>query len=259
MVKGLSIFRERLAAFERHFVLIGGAACVEWFASQDLVFRRTKDLDVVLLIEDVDPSFVGALRTFLREGGYELKERSNGSPVLYRFTKPENDNFPAMIELFSRSAEGLELTDTHEIVPIPVGENPHSLSAILLDDAYYALIQDHQQVSNGLRFVTATALIPLKANAWLDLTARVQSGEDIDSRDIHKHRNDVFRLAATLPGDPASPLADSVLGDLALFLEAFPPTDPVWSNIQNAMGSTLARNTTPDSLLATIRTFFRLS
>jgi hypothetical protein len=259
MVKGLSIFRERLAAFERHFVLIGGAACVEWFASQDLVFRRTKDLDVVLLIENVDPSFVGALRTFLREGGYELKERSNGSPVLYRFTKPENDNFPAMIELFSRSAEGLELADTHEIVPIPVGENPHSLSAILLDDAYYALIQDHQQVSNGLRFVTATALIPLKANAWLDLTARVQSGEDIDSRDIHKHRNDVFRLAATLPGDPASPLADSVLGDLARFLEAFPPSDPVWSNIQNAMGSTLARNTTPDSLLATIRTFFRLS
>ncbi len=32
MVKGLSIFRECLAAFERHFVLIGGAACVEWLA-----------------------------------------------------------------------------------------------------------------------------------------------------------------------------------------------------------------------------------
>lgn len=258
MVKGLSIFRERLAAFERHFVLIGGAACVEWFASQDLVFRRTKDLDVVLLVENVDPSFVSALRTFLSEGGYEVKERSDGSPVLYRFTNPENDSFPAIIELFSRSAEGLEVADTHEIVPIPVGENPHSLSAILLDDAYYALIRDHQHVCNGLRFVTATALIPLKANAWLDLTARLQSGEDIDSRDIHKHRNDVFRLAATLPEGPASPLADSILADLARFLEAFPPLAPVWPNIQNAMGSTLARNTTPDSLLAAIRTFFRL-
>lgn len=32
MVKRLSIFRECLAAFERHFVLIGGAACVEWLA-----------------------------------------------------------------------------------------------------------------------------------------------------------------------------------------------------------------------------------
>jgi hypothetical protein len=258
MVKGLSIFRERLAAFERHFVLIGGTACVEWFAAQGLEFRSTKDLDLVLLIENVEPSFLSALRTFLREGGYETKERSNGSPVLYRFAKPADKRFPAMIELFSRSPEGLDLGDTQEIAPIPVGEKPHSLSAILLDDAYYALIQDHQQVSDGLRFVTATALIPLKANAWLDLTARRQSGEALDSRDIDKHRNDVFRLAATLPDDPASPLADSVLADLARFLEAFPPTDPVWPNIQNAMGSTLARDATPDSLLAAIRTFFRL-
>jgi len=34
MVKRLSIFRECLAAFERHFVLIGGAACVEWLVEQ---------------------------------------------------------------------------------------------------------------------------------------------------------------------------------------------------------------------------------
>ena len=258
MVKGLSIFREHLAAFERHFVFIGGTACVEWFASQDLPFRSTKDLDVVLLIENMEPSFVGALRTFLREGGYETRERSDGSPVLYRFAKPADNRFPAMIELFSRSPEGLDLVDTQDIVPVPVGEKPHSLSAILLDDAYYALIQDHQQVSDGLRFVTATALIPLKANAWLDLTAKRQSGATLDSRDIDKHRNDVFRLAATLPDDPASPLADSVLADLARFLEAFPSTDPVWSNIRNAMGSTLGRNATPDSLLAAIRTFFRL-
>ena len=80
MVKGLSIFREHLAAFERHFVLIGGTACVEWFAAQGLEFRSTKDLDLVLLIENVEPSFVGALRTFLREGGYETRERSDGSP-----------------------------------------------------------------------------------------------------------------------------------------------------------------------------------
>ena len=258
MVKGLSIFRERLAAFESHFVLIGGTACVEWFAAQDLAFRSTRDLDVVLLIENIEPSFVGALRTFLREGGYEIKERSAGFPALYRFAKPADDRFPVIIELFSRTPDRLDLADGQEIVPIPVGERPHSLSAILLDEAYYALIQDHQQMSDGLRFVTATALIPLKANAWLDLTARRQSGEALDSRDIDKHRNDVFRLAATLPDDPASPLADSVLADLARFLEAFPSTDPVWSNIRSSMGSTLGRNATPDSLLAAIRTFFRL-
>ena len=258
MVRGLSIFRERLAVFESHFVLIGGAACVEWFATQNLAFRSTKDIDVVLLIENIEPSFVGALRAFLKEGGYETKERSDGSPVLYRFTKPADNRFPAIIEIFSRTPEGLDLADAQGVAPIPVGEKPHSLSAILLDDAYYALIQSHQQVSDGLRFVTATALIPLKANAWLDLTARLQKGEPVSTGDINKHRNDVFRLAATLPEDPASPLADSVLADLARFLEAFPSTDRVWSNIQNAMGSTLGRNANPDSLLAAIRTFFRL-
>jgi hypothetical protein len=214
---------------------------------------------VVLLIENIEPSFVGALRTFLREGGYEVKERTDGSPVLYRFAKPANDRFPVIIELFSKSPEGLDLGDAQEIVPIPVGEQPHSLSAILLDDAYYALIQSHQQISDGLRFVTATALIPLKANAWLDLTARLQKGETVSTSPIKKHRDDVFRLAATLPDAPGALLTDSVLADLARFLEAFPSTDPVWSDIQKAMGPTLARNATPDSLLAAIRTFFRLS
>ena len=259
MVKGLNLFRERFAPFERHFVLIGGTACFEWFATQDLQFRSTKDIDMVVLIEAIDRPFVSALRTFLEEGGYQKKERSDGSPVLYRFHKPEDARFPAMIELFSRSAEGLELTNVQEIVPIPVGENPHSLSAILLDDAYYALIQEHQHLIEGLRFVTATALIPLKANAWLDLTARLQRGESVSTSDIDKHRNDVFRLAATLPEVPAPQLPGSVLADLARFLEAFPVSTPAWPHIRMAMGSTLGRTATPDSLLAAIRTFFRLS
>jgi hypothetical protein len=61
--------------------------------------------------------------------------------------------------------------------------------------------------------VTATALIPLKANPWLDLTARLREGEPVSTGDINMQRNDVSRLAATLPGDPAAPLADSVIAD----------------------------------------------
>ena len=82
MVKGLNLFRERFAPFERHFVLIGGAACFEWFATQDLQFRSTKDIDMVVLIEAIDRPFVSALRTFLEEGGYQKKERSDGSGSL---------------------------------------------------------------------------------------------------------------------------------------------------------------------------------
>jgi hypothetical protein len=42
------------------------------------------------------------------------------------------------------------------------------------------------------------ALIPLKAAAWLDLTRRKTAGEIVDSKDIQKHRRDVFRLFAVL-------------------------------------------------------------
>jgi hypothetical protein len=41
MVKGLDLFRERFREFEGSFILIGGAACDEWFASEGLTFRPT--------------------------------------------------------------------------------------------------------------------------------------------------------------------------------------------------------------------------
>ena len=37
-----------------------------------------------------------------------------------------------------------------------------------------------------------------KAKAWLDLTERKNAGENVDSKNIRKHKNDVFRLTALL-------------------------------------------------------------
>ena len=37
-------------------------------------------------------------------------------------------------------------------------------------------------------------LIPFKAKAWMDLTNRKAAGEHVDSKNIKKHKNDVFRL-----------------------------------------------------------------
>lgn len=90
MVKGLDLFRQRFREFEGAFVIIGGAACHEWFSQQGEEFRSTKDLDIVLIVEMVEPTFVAALRGFITEGKYEIQEKSDQSPVLYRFSKPEN-------------------------------------------------------------------------------------------------------------------------------------------------------------------------
>jgi hypothetical protein len=191
MVRGLDLFRERFREYEGAFVLIGGAACHEWLAGFGAEFRPTKDLDIVLIVEVVGPPFVAALRSLINEGKYEIKERTEGTPVLYRFTKPENPEFPFMLEFFSRKPDEINLGEGQEIVPVPAGTDHHSLSAILMDDGYYALIREHRVIRDGLPFADATALIPLKARASADLSKRRDAGEHIDSKNITKHERRV--------------------------------------------------------------------
>lgn len=258
MVKGLDLFRERFGEFQGSFILIGGAACDQWFADQGLAFRVTKDLDIVLLIEVLDRAFATAFRAFVEEGEYEVRQRSEGHPILYRFAKPKNPLFPAMLELFSRSPEALELADGQTVIPVGTGASHHSLSAILLDDSYDGLIRSHHEERQGLQFATVTALIPLKAKAWLDLTARRERGEKIDSNDIDKHRNDVFRLAATLPGDAGPELPAKLRDDLGLFVDAFPGASAEWPRILAALKETFRGSLRAVDLLTAIRTYFRL-
>jgi hypothetical protein len=258
MVKGLDLFRERFREFGDSFSLIGGAACDEWFAATGLPFRATKDLDIVLILEVLDRRFVAALRTFIAEGEYEIRQRTAGTPVLYRFAKPKNEQFPFMLELFSRKPEGIQLGEGQEVTPVPVGSDPHSLSAILLDEGYYALIQNQRDVRDGLPAANITALIPLKARAWLDLTKHKGAGADIDSKDIAKHRNDVFRLAGTLPGDPGPELPENIKGDLVGFLQQFAENSEAWPAILAAIKNTLGGTIRPATLRSAIQTYFRL-
>lgn len=75
------------------------------------------------------------------------------------------------------------------------------LSAILLDDEYYAFIVNGRRSIDGLPWIGAEQLIPLKARAWRDLGARKTAGEKVDSKDIRKHGNDVIRLSVLLAPD----------------------------------------------------------
>ena len=45
-----------------------------------------------------------------------------------------------MVELFARAPAGLQPAEGSQLTPIPLDEAVSSLSAILLDDTYYALI-----------------------------------------------------------------------------------------------------------------------
>ena len=109
MVVGIDRFRDHFAGHDHQYVLIGGAACYLVMGGVGLDFRATKDLDIVLLVEALDPAFSERFWAFVEEGGYQIRERSEGERILYRFQKPAKPDFPAMLELFSRNPEGLTL------------------------------------------------------------------------------------------------------------------------------------------------------
>lgn len=259
MIRGLDIFRERFRDHEGSLILIGGAACDDWFTRLGLSFRPTKDLDIVLVLEAVNADFVASLRQFIEDGGYEIRQRSeDGPPVLYRFAKPKDERFPHMLEIFSRAPEGIIPGEDQTIIPIPVGEDAHSLSAILVDADFNALIREHSEPRDGIAFATATALIPLKSRAWLDLSERKAKGENVDSKDIAKHRNDVFRLAGTLPDGAGPELPQVIREDVRRFLEAFPGDSPDWKAILDSIKVTLGGTLKPASLRTAVQTYFRL-
>lgn len=219
MIVGIDRFRQHFAGNEDHYAIIGGAACDLLFDRAGLEFRATKDIDMVLCVEIVDATFGEAFKAFIDAGGYKARERSDGKKEFYRFHRPTDETYPFMIELFSRKPVALTLSKDAELTPIPSEGDVMSLSAILLEEGYYEALLDARFAIDGVTVIDETLLIPFKARAFLDLTARKEQGEKIDSKNIKKHRSDVFRLAQLLPGDAKIGMPDSIKDDMRLFLK----------------------------------------
>ncbi len=219
MVAGLTVFREHFAAFTTQYILIGGTAASLTMEEAGLDFRATKDLDIVLHVEALTPEFGAAFWQFIKMGGYEIRQVSGSEkPIFYRFQKPSNRNFPAMVELFARAPIGLALAKNSRCTPIPFDEAITSLSAILLDHDYYAFILNGVRTIAGLPLISEDRLIPLKAIAWLELAERKAQGANVDASDVRKHLNDVLRLAQLLTPTTAITLNQKISDDLRRFL-----------------------------------------
>lgn len=220
MVEGLSTFRQHFIGHENKYVLIGGTACDLLFQEQGIPFRATKDLDVILIAEALTPDFGIAFWEFIRNGQYEIRQRSDGTPIFYRFQKPSVEGYPKMIELFSRREETLHnLEEQTHFTRIPFSDEVSSLSAILLNDTYYQLLQSGVIQIDGISILSVAYLILFKAKAWLDLSRRRAAGERVDSRDIKKHRYDVLHLATLLVPNSTITISGEVLDDIGRFLD----------------------------------------
>ena len=192
MVKGLDKFRDFFAAYNDQYVLIGGAACEISFRESDLDFRATKDLDIVLIVEAQTRKFGEKIWEFIKAGKYVNRAKSNGKPQFYRFEKPQEPEYPVMLELFART-EWI-LPEDAVLTPVHIDDDVSSLSAILLDDSYYETLLKGRDVIDGVSVLRPAWLIPFKAKAWLDLNEKLNQGVHVDSRDIKKHKNDILRI-----------------------------------------------------------------
>jgi len=219
MVKGLSVFRTYFENYTENFVVIGGTACFLSMENAGVPFRVTKDIDIVLLIEAIDTPFVETIWKFIKDGRYQVREKESGKKQLYRFLKPENPDYPFMIEFFSRKPDMLEISGSSTVTPVPTDETLSSLSAILLDYDYYQFIRSGKIILEGIPSVRPEHLIPLKAKAFLDLSERRERGENIDSRDISKHKNDIFRLTMIADPEFKADLPEKISDDMKVFIE----------------------------------------
>ncbi|MCD6526171.1 MAG: hypothetical protein J7K75_04160 [Desulfuromonas sp.] len=220
MVIGLDEFAAHFAAYQDRYILIGGAAT--WLVLNDagLDPRATKDLDIVLCLEALDPEFGAVFWDFIHAGGYELQEKSTGEKVFYRFQRPSQQGYPVMLELFSRKTNILTIADESHLTPIPIGEDVSSLSAILMEEGYYEFLHQHKIELEGISLVGKECLIPLKARAWLDLTQRKAAGGKVDSKNINKYRTDILRLYHLFTPETRIELPETIRRDLASFLQA---------------------------------------
>ncbi|KGO88989.1 nucleotidyl transferase AbiEii/AbiGii toxin family protein [Flavobacterium suncheonense] len=220
MVRGLGIFKEHFKEFSNNYIIIGGTACDIIINREGFTPRATKDIDIILVIEALSPEFVKHFWEFIKSGNYEVKEKSEEGRKYYRFLKPQQEDYPFQIELFSRIPDLLDLEEGTHLTPVPVDTEISSLSAILMDDDYYNYTTRNSQLEEGVHLANTEALIALKARAFLDYKTRKENGEKIDDRQLRKHKLDVFRLMLFLTPEDKFTVPDSIKKDIIEFAEA---------------------------------------
>ena len=220
MVSGVESFRKWFAEYTDQYTIIGGTACDLLMSEDGLDFRATRDIDMVLIVESLTPEFGRRFWEYVKAAGYEHRNKSTGEPQFYRFSKPSSREYPYMIELFSGRVDAIELPEDAVLTPLPLDDEISSLSAILMDADYYQFLREGKVVLNDIPVLDAAHVIPFKAKAWLDLTERNRNGEHVDSKNIRKHKNDVFRLSILLTSDIRVILSAAIRSDLEKFFSA---------------------------------------
>lgn len=254
MVKGMDLFRGYFSDFTEYFMLIGGSAC-ELTLMNTGGFRATKDIDILILLENMDRSFAVRFQDFLKLGHYECYVSKDERCHFYRFLAPKESAFPQQLELFSRSLlpEHPELSYT----PLRIDKYVQSMSAIILSDVYYQYALSHRVMRQNIPCLDTEGLLIFKSAAYLNLLKqKADDPESVRTDDIHKHRNDVFRLLMAIFPDATADVPAEILPDLQAFIGCFPIPHPEWKDITNSLGLS---ETMADTLQKRYLSYFNLA
>ncbi len=216
-IKGLDRFAEHFKDYSENYIIVGGTACSLVLGDAGIPFRATKDIDMIITVEEISHEFGERFWAFIKNGQYDVYKNKSGVPQYFRFQVPKVNGYPSMIELFARKQDIFPEVRTGTFTPIVIDEEISSLSAILLDDEYYAFLKNGRQVLNSISILAPTHLIAFKARAYTDLMKRKKSGLHVNDSDLKKHKNDVFRLSQLLTGQEKVECSDQVRDDIGTF------------------------------------------
>lgn len=215
---GFDHFCSYMLGFEDQFVIIGGSAASVLMEEQELEFRPTKDIDLVILT-NTSGELNSRISDYVKAGAYSVKEATEGSPKYYRFSSPVGGEYPKVLEIFARNESEIVLDEGQYIIPI-ASDSSMKLSAILLDDEYFGLIKENiHKTGQNIPLINSVGNICLKARAHRELLERKKVDDSsVDTKDIKKHRNDILKVTLTLVGDERPLIGPTVKTDLEIAL-----------------------------------------
>jgi len=257
-MEGLDKFREAFRTFSDNYVVIGGTACEITMTGTTIRPRATHDIDMIVVVEKMNAAFGERFWQFVREAGYRPekcrpKEDETPKYELYRFVdgKP---GYPEMIELLSRHPDVFGEPKGLVIEPLPIADDVSSLSAIIMDDDYYYFTIEHSILTDNIRHADSTALIALKARAYLNLLQDKENGKHVNSKDIKKHRTDVLKNVVLLNPFENEIAPTAIIDCVQEFVRSIHGD---WDNLSASLSASIERDTEfVESLLDLLDNYF---
>ncbi len=237
IVDGIGIFEKTFSKYKDSFIIIGGAACRVTLSDSRYTPRKTKDIDMVLVLENLDKDFIDAFWSFIKAGNYKCATRKDNDGrkkyVLYSFYDSLAE-YPAQIELLSKLVSGLGNPKDHHIEAIMMDDASY-LSAIILEPDYYNYLISHTDEKNGLRYASVDSLICLKVLAYLNLREDKRNGRHVNDDDFKKHRRDVVMAAASLSIGDEFVVPRNIKDSITRFIEVVNTDDGVRKSLCDSL------------------------